>query len=98
MGNFQILIISSKKNSAPTGEIDYEDVELRVSGNIRGTHSWLKLDHENYEPLTCVAVRKSTGILLDPQPPVFWSKVIGLGFYFVMCHCTVGLCHLMSYG
>ncbi|XP_037775671.1 LOW QUALITY PROTEIN: uncharacterized protein LOC119572665 [Penaeus monodon] len=60
--------------SIETGEIDYEDVELRVSGNIRGTHSWLKLDHENYEPLTCVAVRKSTGILLDPQPPVFWSK------------------------
>ncbi|XP_063609236.1 uncharacterized protein LOC134783250 isoform X2 [Penaeus indicus] len=60
--------------SIETGEIDYEDVELRVSGDIRGTHSWLKLDQENDEPLTCVAVRKSTGFRLDPQPPVFWSK------------------------
>ncbi|XP_042868841.1 uncharacterized protein LOC122266561 isoform X1 [Penaeus japonicus] len=55
-------------------EIDYDDVELRVSGNVRGSHSWLKLDRQNYEPLTCVAVRKSTGIMLDPQPAVFWSK------------------------
>lgn len=92
------MALRVKKNLAPTDEIDYEDVELRVSGNISGAHSWLEVDDENYEPLTCVAVRKSTGFPLDPQPPVFWSKVKGLGFYSAACQCTVGLCHLMAYG
>lgn len=84
------------KFSDPTDEIDYDDVELRVSGNVRGSHSWLKLDRQNYEPLTCVAVRKSTGIMLDPQPAVFWSKVVRMTFSLAMCPFTVGIRHFVS--